>query len=247
MLDALQCWAGSHRFHYAPADGAAAAPELPGPGEPGVPAATLLGELRRLGVDSASLILPVPGDVRGTGGKGPFGDAAVSAGEGVVLGDSNLALAPHPEAALSSPDDVALPWTLYALPEPPTVEQIPLAEAEHELAGAMRAAATALTELGVARHRPNVRSEIDELSATAQRLPWPEGMPSRALRVLQRASEVNAILQVASGDAPGGALSASATNARTRALAPLSHAVRFARCAAVNDAARLFTEAAETH
>lgn len=243
VLDALQCWAGAHRF-------TAEAPErtdLPGPAGPPAGAASLLAELRRLDVTDAALILPVPGDVRGTGGKGPFGDAAVRAGEGVVLGGSRLGLVPHRDRAPEHPEVDDLAWTLYELPDTPSMEHIPLAEAEHELAGAMRAAATALVELDVARHRPNVRAEIDEIVRATPELPWPDGMPQRAVRVLQRAADVAAILRVASGDAPGGALSASATTARAGALAPLSHAVRFARCAAVNEAVRLFSEAAEKH
>jgi hypothetical protein len=237
VLDALQCWAGAHRFTAEPS----VRIELP---EPDAPPASLLAELRRLDIAGASLILPVPGDVRGTGGKGPFGDAAVRAGEGVVLGDSRLGLVPHRDRVPEHPEVDDLAWTLYELPDVPTIEHIPLADAEHELAGAMRAAATALVELGVARHRPNVRAEIDEIVRSTPALPWPEGMPQRAVRVLQRATDVEAILRVASGDAPGGALSASATTARAGALAPLNHAVRFARCAAVNEAVRLFADTA---
>lgn len=240
VLDALQCWSASHRFtaHALPAA------ELPGEEGPPAGTATLLGELRRLEVTGASLILPVPGDVRGTGGKGPFSEAAVNSGEGVVLGDSGYGLVPHRDAPAPHPEVDELAWTLYALPDVPTMEHIPLAEAEHELAGAMRAAATALVELDVARHRPNVRSEIDEIVQNSPALPWPEGMPSRAVRILQRATEVEAILRVASGDAPGGALSASATSARASALAPLSHAIRFARYAAINEATRQFADTA---
>lgn len=240
VLDAMQNWSESHSFTAADVPGT----ELPRRGESPAGTAAVLAELRRLDVASVAMVLPVPGDVRGTGGKGPFSDAAVAAGEGVLLGDSGLGLVPRRDEAPSHPEVDDLPWTLLPLPDVPSIEHVPLAEAEHELAGAMRAAATALVELDVARHRPNVRAEIDEIVQSAPALSWPDGMPSRAVRVLQRATEVDAILRVASGDAPGGALSASATNARAGALAPLSHAIRFARYAAINETVRLFAETA---
>ncbi len=235
VLDATQCWAEANRV-AAQDPGTATALELPTSTEPPAPLAALLGALRKEGVTGGTIALPVPGDVRGLGGKGPLCDAAVQAGEAVVFGDAGIGLVPH------RIDGTELRWTVFDAPKGLAAEHIPIAEAEHELAGAMRAAATALVELDVARHRPNVRAEIDALLQAQPRLPWPPGMPSRALRVLQRATEVAAILQVATGDAPGGALSASATNARASALAPLTHAVRFARCAAVNDAVRMFGE-----
>lgn len=60
--------------------------------------------------------------------------------------------------------------------------------------------------------------------------------------MLQRAEEIAAILVIAQTDDPGGALSASASNLRAQALRPLSDAVRIARCAAVNEAVRVFAE-----
>jgi hypothetical protein len=64
-------------------------------------------------------------------------------------------------------------------------------------------------------------------------------MPGRALRVLQQADEVEAILAAASIDDPGGALTATAAQARTAALRPLATAVREARRAAVTEAVRV--------
>jgi hypothetical protein len=67
-------------------------------------------------------------------------------------------------------------------------------------------------------------------------------MPSRALRVLQRANEVAAILKVATTDEPGGAVSATAIRRRTEALAPLDHAVRSARRAAIAETVRTLSD-----
>jgi hypothetical protein len=140
-----------------------------------------------------------------------------------------------------------LRWTVHRLPPAPVSDPTPLGEAEHELSGAMRAAATALVELDVARHRPGVRAEISALVEGQPRTPWPPGMPNRALRVLQRASEVAAILHVATSDDPGGAVSASAIRRRSEALRPLDHAVRTARRAAVAETIRTLSDHAGKH
>lgn len=243
VLDALVSWAELHEVTAHDAE-AGELLQLPTAAESAASPALLLAAARRLGVGGGELVLPVAGDFRGLRGYAPFAAAALHAGEAAVLrseeaGDFGLV-----------PDRVAdgvIRWTAFRLPAAPAGEFMPLAEAEHELSGAMRAAATALVELDVARHRPGVRDEIAALVADQPRSPWPPGMPSRALRVLQRANEVSAILQVATTAGPGGAVSASAMRRRTEALRPLDHAVRAARTAAVNEAVRVLTDHAGKH
>lgn len=92
------------------------------------------------------------------------------------------------------------------------------------------------------RHRPGVREEIGAALRSRPQSLWPAGMPPQALRVLQHADEVEAIL-AASVDEPGGALSASAATARREALRPLETPVRIARRAAVAEAVRVLTSA----
>ncbi|MGH3620861.1 MAG: hypothetical protein ACRDQ5_03605 [Sciscionella sp.] len=244
VLDALQSWGEPHLVNSND-DGTAATLDLPGRGERPAPPALLLAALRRAGVTGGGIALPVPGDVRELGGRSPFADAAIKVGEAVVLASAGLGVVPVRSTIPDNGTEVR--WTVYDLPASGPGEYIPLAEAEHKLAGAMRAAATALVELDVARHRPNVRAEIGELVAAQPRLPWPPGMPARAMRVLQRAAEVAAILRVASGDEPGAALSASAARARAEALRPLDDAVRMARRAAVNESVRVLSESANQH
>lgn len=244
VLDALQTWGEPHLVH-ADDDGTSAALDLPVRGSPAAPPALLLAALRKAGVTGGGIALPVPGDVRELGGRGPFAEAAIDAGEAVVLAEAGLGMVPERTPIPDGGTEVR--WTVYGLPATGPGEYVPLSGAEHELAGAMRAAATALVELDVARHRPNVRAEIDEIVAAAPRLPWPPGMPPRALRVLQRATEVAAILRVASGDEPGGALSATSARARADALRPLSDAVRTARRAAVNESVRVLAQPADHH
>jgi hypothetical protein len=243
VLDALQSWAESHEVTAHEAS-IADVLGLPAPAEHGGSPALLLAAARRLGTSGGELILPVAGDLRGLRGHASFAAAALHAGEAAVL-------TIRPEAAAENglagdlglvPERVAdgvIRWTVFRLPTmAAAAEHTPLGEAEHELSGAMRAAATALVELDVARHRPGVRAEISAVVEGQPRTPWPPGMPSRALRVLQRATEVAAILQVATSDDPGGAVSATAIRRRREALRPLDHAVRTARKAAVAEAVR---------
>lgn len=239
-LDALQSWGESHVVSAADRD-AAAAFELPGTGDISAGPAQLLPALRRLNPADARLALPAPGDVRGLGGGGPLTEAALRAGEAMLLpdaGGTGYGLVPEalPEGLVR--------WTVFAAPALPAPEYVGLAEAEHGLTDAIRDSAGALQSLDVARDRPGVRAE---LSATLRARPapdWPKGTPGRALRVLQRAEEVGAIVSLARADEPGGAVSASAASRRAEALRPLADAIRTARCAAVHEAVRAFADQA---
>jgi hypothetical protein len=251
VLDALVSWAELHEVTAHDAETAELL-ELPTGDEPAASPALLLAAARRLGATGGELVLPVAGDLRGLRGHAPFAAAALHAGEAAVLrtGEEGAEAAGEAGDVGLVPERVAdgvIRWTTFRLPAAPAGECVPLGEAEHELSGAMRAAATALVELDVARHRPGVRDEIAALVADQPRTPWPPGMPSRALRVLQRANEVSAILQVATTAGPGGAVSASAMRRRTEALKPLDHAVRTARMSAINEAVRVLTDHAGKH
>lgn len=230
-LDALQAWAGLHEV--AAADGAAARLlDLPGPGEVPASPAMLLAAARRIRAGSGRMVLPVSGDVRGLPSAGPFGRAALHAGEAVLFPTANIGVVPEVVA------ESVLRWTVYAVPATPAVDYPSLGEAEHALRGAVREAAKVLVTLGVARHRPGVRAEITASLEGRIRPAWPAGTPARVLRVLEQAEEVAAIVAAAEVDDPGGALSASAARARAAALRPLSDGVRTARCAALAEAVR---------
>ncbi len=238
VLDALSHWSPAHDVVAVDADTAARL-EVPVRGEAGGQVAGLLAAVRRVDATGGRLVLPVAGDVRGLGGRSEFAGVALHAGEAVVLLDAPIGLVPEPVA------DGVLRWTAFEIGDAPGVEHLPLGEAEHELTGAMRVAAGVLTELGVAKHRSGVREEITARIAHRSAAPWPEGTPPRALRVLQRANEVSAILELAAEDSPGGALSSSSARRRAEALRPLFDAVRVARLAAVAEAVRVFSEHAE--
>jgi len=240
VLDALQDWAELHEV-VAADERLATTLEIPLRGEPGAAPAALLAALRRTGVESGRLVMPVPGDVRGLGGASDFAAEALRAGEAVVL--SNLGVVP--ERLGNAIEDGILRWTVFEVAHTAPPASVPLGEAEHELTGAMRVAAGMLIELGVAKQRTGVREELQARVAERTKASWPAGMPPRALRVLQRAAEVSAILELAMEDEPGGALTASSALKRAEALRPLFHAVRTARCAAVSDAVRTLSDHAE--
>ena len=235
VLDALVPWAEAHDVQAADADTAERTALSP-PGAPVSSVTFLLAALRRLGGDgsAARLVLPAPGDVRGLPGPGVFSREATAAGEGVLFADAGIGLVPNTVA------DGVLRWTVYPVTEPgPPPEFVALGQAETDLRDQVRRSASVLTSLGVARHRPGVREEIAAALRARPRSMWPAGMPGQALRVLQHADEVEAILAAASGDDPGGALSASAATARRDALRPIESAVRVARRAAVAEAVRV--------
>lgn len=235
LLDALRPW-GQDQEVRAGGDELSVALDLPGPHETPAGPALLLAALRRAGGEHAELVLPVPGDARGLDGASEFAQHAMRAGEGVILREANLGLVPATVA-----EDV-LRWTVYRVGELPPAAHLPLGEAEHGMAAAMREAASTLNELDVAKQRPGVREEIARSVAERPAPPWPAGIPQRPLRVLQRASEVEAILRAATEDTPGGALSASEMQARTGALRPLFDSVRAARCAAIAEMVRVLSD-----
>ncbi|MGH4025808.1 MAG: hypothetical protein ACRDRV_14625 [Pseudonocardiaceae bacterium] len=239
VIDALHTWAELHEV--VAADPLTAEQlQLPTPEQPPASVVGLLAAARRVGVGGGRLLLPVPGDVRGLPPEGPLGPAALEAGEVAVLAGGEPA-APELAVVPTGVADSVLRWTVFAPGQLPPAPEPGLPDAEHGLRGAVRQAATTLVDLDVARHRPGVRAEIAENLERRIRPPWPQGTPGRALRVLQQADEVEAILGAADTDEPGGALSAAAAAARSAALRPLSTAVREARRSAVGEAVRALT------
>ncbi len=234
VLDALGPWAEAHDVQAVDPP-TARATGLAAPGTPVSSVAFLLAALRKATPRGPGrLVLPAPGDVRGLPGPGLFSRHATATGEGVVFGDAGLGVIPARVA------EGVLRWTVYPVPEHgPPAEFVALGQAERDLREEVRRSASLLTSLGVARHRPGVREEIAAALRARPASLWPAGMPAQALRVLQHADEVEAILGAASMDEPGGALSASAAEARRAALRPIETAVRVARRAAVAEAVRV--------
>jgi hypothetical protein len=237
VIDGLHTWAGLHEV-VASDEATARQLDLPAPGEAPTSVVGLLAAARRAGAGGGRLLLPVPGDIRGLPSERPLAAAALDSGEVAVLATAELAVVPNAVA------DGVLRWTVFAVGPLPPAPEPALSDAEHGLRGAVRQAATTLVELDVARHRPGVRAEIAEALERRIRPPWPDGTPGRALRVLEQADEVEAILGAAETDSLGGALSAKVAAARSAALRPLSTAVREARRSAVAEAVRALTSRA---
>ncbi|MDP9640865.1 hypothetical protein J2S53_000810 [Actinopolyspora lacussalsi] len=240
VLDAAQAWAEVHQV-WAADEATAARLGLPAPGVNDAGLALLLAAIRKAGGDSGSLALPVAGDVRGLDGASEFARHALRQGEAAVFPWAGLGLVPERVA------EGVLRWTVHEVGEIAPAEHTPVGEAEHGMSSAMREAASTLTELDVSRRRPGVRGEIAETVSARPQPSWPQGVPQRCLRVLQRSTEVEAILRVATDDAPGGAMSASADRARGQALNPLFESVRTARRAAVDEMVRVLRQRAERH
>jgi len=233
LLDALSTWAPLQRVHAADRV-AAGATGLPEPHAGTAGAATLLASLRRAPPDDVRLVLPATGDVRGLPAGTPFASAALIAGEGVLVPTAELGLVPAYEGRET------LRWAVFSVPaDVPAAEHLGLGDAEHALCTAVRDSARALAELEVAREDIDVRGRIAATLRARPQPDWPEGTPPRALRVLDQAEHIAAILTAAAADTPGGAQSASAAIAREELLRPLWSDVRMARRAAVDESVRV--------
>jgi hypothetical protein len=203
---------------------------LPGV-EGAVPLGTALAALRGRGERRFSLVLPVPGDVRGLPRAPEVTAPALAAGQ-VAVGDT-LALVPQPLGS------EMVSWTAYPLsvPAPPPVEGT-LRRASGELDLAVGDAARTLAGLDLARWHPEVPALLAGLARPASAPGMPADVDPLALSVLARAQRLARVLELAMTDAPGAAVTTSQAAARDEALRPLSDAVRAARVAAYNSIPR---------
>ena len=239
VLDALELWGESHEFVAGDARSAQVF-ELPPAGQTPATPAEVLGKLRTNKISTANLVLPVPGDVRGLAANTALSEAALATGEAVILSDERK----NPRHGLV-PRKIAtglLRWTVYTPETPIYVDHVGFKDAERSLNTALNESAESLAALNVAKERPEIRAELASQLRGLPNLNWPSGTPGPALRLLQRVNEIAAILMLANGDEPGGAVSASAAQLRSETLRTLDAAVRTARRAAVNEAIRVLTE-----
>ncbi|MFD1832986.1 hypothetical protein ACFSJS_25555 [Streptomyces desertarenae] len=208
------------------------------PGETGEVGLTLaLGRLRALGATGLRLALPAPGHPLGLSGPPEFNARALDAGEAVVVSGAALGLVP--EVAEAGPEgDVHREVLWHCLPvrEAPPVDVPSLGEAERELAEALREATGTLTRLDVAGSGPVADAALAAYRARAEagRRVLAPGYPPRAVRVLELAQRVAALVEIAHGPEHGGAVSAAAMAARTEALRPVERTARRAKVAAYN-------------
>ncbi|WP_097228807.1 hypothetical protein [Streptomyces zhaozhouensis] len=208
------------------------------PGESGQVGLTLAwGRLRALGAVGLRIALPAPGHPLGLSGPPEFNEAALDAGEAVLVSGAALGLVP--EVVERGPEDdtwCEVLWRVSPVRPAPPADVPSLGEAERELAEVMRDATAALTALDVAGSGPVADASLAAYRARMERgrqLLAP-GYPPRAVRVLELASRVGALVEIARGDEGGGAVSAGELARREALLRPVERAARRARVAAYN-------------
>ena len=252
VLDALSCWAPAQSVTAYDAV-AAGHTGLPWPDIHDAGVVSLLQTLRTAagrsstGTPSISVVLPIPGDVRGLVPGTQFERDAIAAGEAVIVthpDDAGIAVGLVPEFEYDESDDelaipelAALAWTVYSLPDVPTIDHIDLGEAEYDLRLAVRSAADALTTIGLGSAGVDVddpRGMVEQLLESTRHHQVPEHAPTRALRVLENAAHVDAIIAVSAGLSRIGTQSLSEAQIATDALRPLAGVVRSARMAALS-------------
>ena len=244
-------------------------------GRPAVPASPSVPDRLR---GAINVVLPLPGDVRGLAAGTQFERNALAAGEAVIITNpdnpatavglvpefsyDDLQEAANDEANL--PELGALSWTVYSLPGAPVFDHHELGDAEYTLRSAVRSAADALGAIGLKSAASDIddpRGLVEQLLESARQHRIPNHAPTRALRVLENAAHVDAIIAVSAGlsrpsDSPPNADGAptqdrfaarivagleaigtqSSSEARIAgdALRPLTAVVRSARMAAVS-------------
>jgi hypothetical protein len=228
-----------------------------------------------------NVVLPVPGDVRGLAAGTQFERDALAAGEAVIITnpeDPATAVGLVPEFCYGDLDETvdpgdngptfpelcALSWTVYSLPGAPVFNHHELGDAEYTLRSAVRSAADALGAIGLGSAAADIddpRGLVEQLLESTRQHLIPDHAPSRALRVLENAAHVDAIIAVSAGlsrlpdsatDGPPhaggtptaapvvagleplGTQSSSEARIASDALRPLTAVVRSARMAAVN-------------
>ena len=182
---------------------------------------TAAARLRRLGASSATLALPVPGDLLGLTGPPGLNLAAVDVGEAAVFPGAGLALVPEVVGA-------GVFWHAHASNRTTYVPDV--RDAERRLRETLLSAAERLTALDVATWRPEIAGALSVLRDEHE-APLPAGYPVRAIRLAALALRCQGIvdLAVANGSA---AVSGSQLNRRDEALSDLSTAARQAVVAA---------------
>ena len=194
--------------------------------------------------DGIRPVFPVPGDVRGLPAGTIFQQEAILAGEAVLIGSSDasppIGLVPAYSENADAGDDYAaeLCWTVFPLTSMPMTEQHDLGDAEYSLRSAVRTAAEALGSTGshwadYGVEDPRLRAEQMMEAVLLHRIP--DHAPNRAVRVLQSAAHVEAIITVSADLLTASAQSSAAVQRAVDAVAPLTTVVRSARSAAVTE------------
>ncbi|MGW6916784.1 hypothetical protein ACWGB8_23600 [Kitasatospora sp. NPDC054939] len=193
-----------------------------------------LGRLRVLGVQGLRLALPSAGHPLGLTGPAAFNARAMEAGEAVLAVGVPLGLVPLVEE-FGPPGDrsATVLWQCFEVNDTPPADVPSLHEAEFELANGLRETTAVLTRLDVAGAGPGALKALEAYRRRGHVELLAPGYPPRAVRVLESARQVAALLSIAS-DGHGAAVSSSEMAARREALAPLWRTAQRARVAAYN-------------
>jgi hypothetical protein len=251
VLDALSQWAPTHSV-TAYDSSAAVRTGLPWPELEDSGSVSLLQTLRTAAGRSVrtptiTVVQPVPGDVRGLPAGTQFQRDAVTVGEAVIVSHDELpgvGLVPEfeyfelDEAEDNSIFDAeprALSWTVYSLPMMAPPEQFELGTAEYELRSAVRSAAETLGALraGAGMDIEDPRGMVEQILDATRLHRIPDHAPTRAIRVLETAAHVDAIITVSAGLTPIGLQTSSEVQLAGDTLRPLAQVVRAARLAAL--------------
>ena len=248
VLDALSEWAPRHSV-TAYDSVAACRTGLPWPDLNDAGAVSLLQTVRTTAGPTGSVpplgvALPVPGDVRGLPAGTQFQRDAITAGEAILVGrDPSAAVGLVPDFEYDEledesefePEPTALSWTVYSVSAGAPAEYVDLGDAEYALRAAVRSAADALGAIRAAgADVADPRGLVEQVLESARGHRVPDHAPSRAVRVLENAAHIDAIITVSSGLIPIGLQTSSEVQIASDALRPLSGVVRSARMAAVS-------------
>ncbi|HEX2313472.1 MAG TPA: hypothetical protein VHJ17_07070 [Thermomonospora sp.] len=194
-----------------------------------------LAVLRVAGMTTLRLALPAPGDPLGLTGPPAFNAAAVDAGEAVLVAMPDAAIGLVPEEDRRGSSYVGVRWHVHEAR--PGVADVPsLAEADHRLTLAMRAATEALLTVdGAAGVPPEIADALADLRDPERGATLAPGYPARAHRVAALAGRLALVVDLARR-LEGHGLTADQMRRREEALRMLDRAVRRARVAAHNSA-----------
>jgi hypothetical protein len=198
--------------------------------------------LDRLGIEGAlglRVVLPAPGDLLGLPGPAGVNAAALDVGECVLAepGPRGPWWAAVPTVTKFGSDyepGTMVAWTVYPVASHRGDELPALADAEREMAMALRAATDRLQALDVAAWRPDAAQRLTAVRASSlTRGILPDSTPPRCLRVLASAARLRAIVGLAVED-DGAAINGYEALHRIDVLRRLDATCRRAMAAAVN-------------
>jgi hypothetical protein len=188
------------------------------------PVSVALTEWKQTGAERLRLVLPVPGDVRGLSGPADFRSAALANGQAVLGLGFGVTCAP----AAATPSSAPRPTVWQRGPgvsTDPAADGFGVADAEYELAEAIRETASLLTRRDAPSWLTDVAPALSDARRAGERLHLPASHPPRAVRLIAQAERMAAVLELVDSDGTG-EITAAGSQERQEMLQPLRRAVR---------------------